>query len=195
MIPVKRNKQEYRNYVEADRRVKAFLSLLGITDAVVTSAWRPNNESSQHSDASAIDIQSDQLVLLLRGKSKGSDEDILESIATSITGDPTTDVFRQFIIEHHKTGMLTRAEAMKQTPVKRWTVVNGKRKLKVCGSNMTVFHMAIYSDKFSQPVDISRRVAHSLRYDTYGASVANDSLEGITKLNLREKKNNLFRLS
>lgn len=193
MIPSKRDTQEYNNYIEVDSRVKTFLSYLGITDATITSVWRKGNQNSQHSDASAIDIQSDQLVLLLR--SGNGDVDWLAMLAESITGDIKTDPFRQVIIEHHRKGMLTRKEAANEPAVIRTEIVNGKKVTKCFGSNMTVFHMAIYSDKFIKPVDANNRVCHSLRYDTYGYKVAGASKKMISKAELASLRQTNFELT
>lgn len=193
MIPSRTNVTEYANYIEVESRVKKFLSYLGVTDAKVTSAWRTSNPNSQHSDASAIDIQSDQLVLLLREQK--SDIDWLSSITEAITGDRNTDPFRQFIIEHHKDGMLTRKEANDRQPVIRTEVVKGKSVTKCFGSNMTVFHLSIYSDKFLKPVSKDKRVVHSLRYDTYGRVKANKSMTAISVNGLANLRNANFKLS
>lgn len=193
MIPSKRNTQEYNNYIEVDSRVRTFLSYLGITDATITSVWRTDNPNSQHSDASAIDIQSDQLVLLLR--SGTGDVDWLATLAESINGDVKSDPFRQVIIEHHKKGMLTRKEAANEPAVIRTEIVKGKRVTKCFGSNMTVFHLAIYSDKFIKPADVNNRVCHSLRYDTYGYKVAGASKKVISKTELASLRRTNFKLT
>lgn len=193
MIPSKKNVTEYANYIEVESRVKKFLSYLGVTDAKVTSVWRTSNPNSQHSDASAIDIQSDQLVLLFREQK--SDIDWLSSITESITGDRSTDPFRQFIIEHHRDGMLTRKEASDRQPVIRTEVVKGRSVTKCFGSNMTVFHLSIYSDKFLEPVSKDKRVVHTLRYDTYGRAEANRSMTAISKDRITNLRSANFKLS